>query len=47
MLSIRAQFSVDTNSSIQSGDISNFEVSEKIYADVFDFINDSKECDSQ
>ena len=42
MVNIRTESSIDTNFSVQSGDISNFNESEKIYVDVFIYINGSK-----
>ena len=42
MVNIRKESPIDTNSSVQYGDISNCDGSEKIYLDVFIYINGSK-----
>ena len=43
MVNIRTESPIDTNFSIQYGDNSNFDGSEKNYLDVFICINGSKE----
>ena len=42
MVNVRTESPIYTNFSVQSGDISNFDESEKIYLDVFIYINGSK-----
>ena len=42
MVNIRTESPIDTNLSVQQGDNSNFDGSEKIYLDVFIYINGSK-----
>ena len=42
MVNIRTEFIIDTNLSVQYGDNSNFDGSEKNYLDVFIYINGSK-----
>ena len=42
MLNIRTESPIDTNLRVQSGDISNFGESEKLYLDVFIYINGGK-----
>ena len=42
MVNIRTESPIDTNFSVQYGDNSNFDGSEKNYLDVFIYINGSK-----
>ena len=42
MVNIRTESPIDTNFSVQYGDNSNFDGSEKYYLDVFIYINGSK-----
>ena len=42
MANIRTESTIDTNFSVQQGDNSNFDGSEKNYIDVFIYINGSK-----
>ena len=44
MVNIRTESPIDTNFSVQYGDNSNFDGSEKNYLDVFIHINGSKVC---
>ena len=41
-MNVRSESPINANFSVQSGDILNFVESEKIYLDVFKYINGSK-----